>query len=181
MAYLKVVPLTDAEARVFQADNQQSDTRRLFAHNDARGPHYQYRLTTPEHVRREIEPYRDTDFSRMYWEAGGGNQTSYFSQIGRRHTLDVTDFGRRGDRLHVESWREFRQQTIDPFDVALEYAHEIGLQFHACYRVAGFHYPPLLNHSNSGDTFYKAHPEWRCEDRAGRCTPRMAYSFLEVR
>lgn len=181
VAYFKLVPLTDGEARAFQSDEQRSDTRRLFAHNDAHGPHYQYRLTTPEHVRREIEPYRDTDFSRIYWEAGGGDQTSYFSQIGRRHTLDLADFGRRGDRLHVESWREFGQQAIDPFDVALEYAHEIGLQFHASYRVAGFHYPPPLDHSNAGDTFYKRHPEWRGMDRAGRHTPRMAYSFPEVR
>ena len=181
VAYLKLVPLTDAETHAFQSDAQRSDTRRLFAHNDAHGPHYQYRLTTPEHVRREIEPYRDTDFSRIYWEAGGGDQTSYFSQIGRRHTVDLGDFGRRGDRLHVESWHEFEGQGIDPFDVALEYTHEIGLQFHASYRVAGFHYPPPLDHFNTGDTFYKRHPEWRGVDRTGRQTPRIAYTFREVR
>lgn len=181
VAYFKLVPLTDAETRAFQSDQQGSDTRRLFAHNDAHGPHYQYRLTTPEDVRREIEPYRDTDFSRMYWEAGGGDQTSYFSQVGGRHTFNLGDFGRRGDRLHVESWREFQQQGVDPFDVALEYTHEIGLQFHASYRVAGFHYPPPLDHFNTGDSFYKRHPEWRGIDRTGRQTPRMAYSFPEVR
>ena len=181
VAYFKLVPLTDAETQAFQSDRQSSDTRRLFAHNDAHGPHYQYRLTTPEHVRREIEPYRDTDFSRMYWEAGGGDQTSYFSQVGGRYTFDLGDFGRRGDRLHVESWREFQGQGIDPFDVALEHTHEIGLQFHASYRVAGFHYPPPLDHFNTGDSFYKRHPEWRGVDRTGRHTPRMAYSFPEVR
>ena len=181
VAYFKLVPLTDAETHAFQSDQQDADTRRLFAHNDAHGPHYQYRLTTPEHVRREIEPYRDTDFSRIYWEAGGGDQTSYFSQVGGRYTFDLGDFGRRGDRLHVESWREFQGQGIDPFDVALEHTHEIGLQFHASYRVAGFHYPPPLDHFNTGDSFYKRHPEWRGVDRAGRHTPRMAYSFPEVR
>ena len=181
VAYFKLVPLTDAETRAFQSDQQGSDTRCLFAHNDAHGPHYQYRLTTPEHVRREIEPYRDTDFSRIYWEAGGGDQTSYFSQVGGRHTFDLGDFGRRGDRMHAESWHEFQQQGVDPFDVALEYTHEIGLQFHASYRVAGFHYPPPLDHFNTGDSFYKKHPEWRGVDRTGRQTPRMAYSFPEVR
>ncbi len=181
VAYLKLVPLTDAETQAFQSDQGNSDTRCLFAHNDAHGPHYLYRLTTPEHVRREIEPYRNTDFSRIYWEAGGGDQTSYFSQIGRMYTLDLADFGRRGDRLHVESWREFQQQGIDPFDVALEHTHEIGLQFHASYRVAGFHYPPPLDHFNAGETFYKSHPEWRGVDRMGKHTPRMAYTFPRVR
>ena len=181
VAYFKLVPLTGGETRAFQSDVQQTDTKRLFAHNDAHGPHYQYRLTTPEDVRREIEPYRDTDFSRMYWEAGGGDQTSYFSQIGGRYTFDLGDFGRRGDRLHVESWREFEGQEIDPFDVALKHTHEIGLQFHASYRVAGFHYPPPLDHFNTGSSFYKRHPEWRGVDRTGRQTPRMAYTFPEVR
>ena len=181
VAYLKLVPLTNAETQAFQSDQGDSDTRRLFAHNDAHGPHYLYRLTTPEHVRREIEPYRNTDFSRIYWEAGGGDQTSYFSQIGRMYTLDLADFGRRGDRLHVESWREFQRQGIDPFDVALEHTHEIGLQFHASYRVAGFHYPPPLDHFNAGETFYKSHPEWRGVDRTGKHTPRMAYTFPGVR
>ncbi len=181
VAYLKLIPLTDAETQAFQSDQGDSDTRRLFAHNDAHGPHYLYRLTTPEHVRREIEPYRNTDFSRIYWEGGGGDQTSYFSQIGRMYTLDLADFGRRGDRLHVESWREFQQQGIDPFDVALEHTHEIGLQFHASYRVAGFHYPPPLDHFNAGETFYKSHPEWRGVDRTGKHTPRMAYTFPGVR
>lgn len=181
VAYLKLIPLTDAETQAFQSDQGDSDTRRLFAHNDAHGPHYLYRLTTPEHVRREIEPYRNTDFSRIYWEGGGGDQTSYFSQIGRMYTLDLADFGRRGDRLHVESWREFQRQGIDPFDVALEHTHEIGLQFHASYRVAGFHYPPPLDHFNAGETFYKSHPEWRGVDRTGRHTPRMAYTFPGVR
>lgn len=181
VAYLKLIPLTDAETQAFQSDQRDSDTRRLFAHNDAHGPHYLYRLTTPEHVRREIEPYRNTDFSRIYWEGGGGDQTSYFSQIGRMYTLDLADFGRRGDRLHVESWREFQRQGIDPFDVALEHTHEIGLQFHASYRVAGFHYPPPLDHFNAGETFYKSHPEWRGVDRMGKHTPRMAYTFPGVR
>ena len=181
VAYLKLIPLTNAETRAFQSDQGNSDTRCLFAHNDAHGPHYLYRLTTPEHVRREIEPYRNTDFSRIYWEGGGGDQTSYFSQIGRMYTLDLADFGRRGDRLHVESWREFQRQGIDPFDVALEHTHEIGLQFHASYRVAGFHYPPPLDHFNAGETFYKSHPEWRGVDRTGKHTPRMAYTFPGVR
>ena len=80
-----------------------------------------------------------------------------------------------------ESWREFQKQGVDPFDVALEYTHEIGLQFHASYRVAGFHYPPPLDHFNTGESFYKRHPEWRGADRTGRQTPRMAYSFPGVR
>ncbi len=182
LAYLKLVPLTEVEAAAVQVDRARTDTRRLFAHQDAHGPHYLWRLTRPDQIRRELEPYRDTDFARMYWEAGEGDFTYYFSEIGRATTFDTSDdFQRRGDRFHAESWRVFRDRGVDPFEVALEHAHAVGLEFHACYRVAGFHYPPPSHIHDVADTFYRTHPQWRGVDRAGTVTPRMAYTYPAVR
>ena len=182
VAYVKLVPLNEAEASAWRSDQAGCETRRLFGHNDAHYPHYAFRLTTAEEVRREVDQYRESDFSRIYWEAGGGDLMSYFTSIGRLHTLDgVDDFGRRGDRLHAESWRVFRDQDIDPFDVALAHTHELGMEFHACYRVAGFQYPPPLDQNNTGDTYFEQHPEFHGEDRAGNRTPRISYSYPEVR
>ena len=39
IAYVKLTPLTAAEVRAVVADRARSDTRRLFAHQDAHGPH----------------------------------------------------------------------------------------------------------------------------------------------
>ena len=182
IAYVKLVPLTDAEVDEAQAERRRSDTRRLFAHQDAHGPHYLWRLTDAEGIRREIEPYRHTDFARMYWEAGEGDISYYFSKIARWCTFDeAEDFARVGDRLHAESWRAFRDVGVDPFDVAIEHCHDAGLEIHASYRVAGFWYPPPIDHFNLGDTFAAAHPEWRGQDRDGQTTPRIAYSYPEVR
>ena len=181
VAYVKLVPLTAAEISDWRADQARADTRRLFGHNDAHFAQYQFGLTTPDDVRREIEPYQESDFSRMYWEAGGGDLLAYFSAIGRRHTLDgLEDYGRRGDRMHAESWRVFHEAGVDPFDVALAQTHAVGMEFHAGYRVAGFHYPPPLDHHNHGDTYFKRHPEFYGEDRAGNRTPRISYSYPEV-
>ena len=182
VAYIKLVPLTADEVERFQADRDRQDTKRLFAHNDAHLPHWAWRITTADEVRREIEPYRDTDVSRIYWEAGQGDLTNYFSQIGRPASLDsVKDFGRRGDRLHAESWRVLRAKGIDPLDVALEHTHALGVEFHAAIRTAGFHYDAPYDHFNAGDQLYARHPEWRGEDRAGNRTPRMAYTYPGVR
>ncbi len=182
VAYVKLVPLTDDEAAIWQADQARKDTGRLFAHNDSHGPHYLFRLTTEEEVRREIEPYGDTDVSRIYWEAGGGDRTRYFSRIARPEIMEgQEDFGRRGDRMHAESWRDFQRQGVDPFDVALAHAHARGMEFHACYRVAGFKYPPPLDGASLGEVFFDRHPECRGVDRAGNRTPRMAYSYPAVR
>ena len=182
IAYVKLVPLTDAETAEALAERQRGDTRRLFAHQDAHGPHYLWRLTDAEGIRREIEPYRHTDFARMYWEAGEGDISYYFSKIARWCTFDeAEDFARVGDRLHAESWRAFRDIGVDPFDIAIEHCHDAGLEIHASYRVAGFWYPPPIDHFNLGDTFAAAHPEWRGRDRDGQTTPRIAYSYPEVR
>ncbi len=182
IAYIKLVPLTDAEVGAVRADRDATRHRTLFAHQDAHGPHWLWRMTTADEVRRELEPYRDTDFARMYWECGQGDLMYNLTNIGRRCTFDgLDDFDRVGDRLHAESWRAFAAQGVDPFRVALDYCHEIGMEFHASWRVAGFHFPPPHDHFDYGDGIYQRHPEWRGEDRNGVRTPRMAYSFPEVR
>ena len=182
VAYIKLVPLSPDEVSVMEADRTQKQSRRLFAHNDSHGPHWIWRLTTADEIRRELEPYRHTDFIRMYWESGGGDEAHHFSNIARIPDADdVDDFSRRGDRMHAESWREFKRTGIDPFAIAIEHTHAVGMEFHAAWRVSGFHYPPLIDHNNFGDTFYDRHSEWRGEDRHGRRTPIMAYSYAGVR
>ena len=181
IAYVKLVPLTAAEVAVVSQDRARSDTRRLFAHNDAHGFMFKHAPITEEVVRRELEPFRDSDFSRLYWEGGQGDLLYYHSRIGRMPTADgLTDFARVGDRLHVENWRACRETGLEPLRIAADYAHELGMEFHACFRVAGFHYPPPIDQWNL-DAIYHRHPEWRGVDRAGRRTPRLAYSYPEVR
>ena len=182
IAYVKLVPLTPAEVRTVSADRAREDTRRLFAHQDAHGPHSAWRLTSAAEIQREVEPYRHTDFSRLYWECGSGDLMNYFTRIGRIPTYDgLEDFGRQTDRFNAESWRILRDRGIDPLRMAADHARDVGIEFHASYRVAGFHYPPPLDHFNHGDAVYSRRPEWRGVDRAGRQTPRFAYTHPEVR
>ncbi|MCY4112265.1 MAG: family 10 glycosylhydrolase, partial [Chloroflexi bacterium] len=180
IAYLKLVPLAEDEVQQLVGERTSGRDRRLWAHNDAHGPHYTYRMTTAAEVRREIEPYRDTDFSRMYWESGAGDLMRYFTKIGRTATAHgVEMFPRVGDRLLAESWRSYHEQGIDPFQVALEHTHELGMEFHAAYRLAAWTYPPPMNQEYL-DGYFQDHPQWRCLDRDGRELPRMSYAFPEV-
>ena len=182
IAYIKLVALSDPEVDAIKADRARTDASRLFAHNDSHGFHFSHRTTTAEEIRRNLECFRDTDFSRIYWEAGSGDSLNYFSKIGRvRIYPGVGDFMRQGDRMHSESWNIFWEKGIDPVEAALGHAHDVGLEFHASYRVAGFHYPPPGDHNSHGPTFYKYHPDLRGVDRAGNRTPRMSYSYPEVR
>ena len=180
LAYLKLVPLSDSEVEALQAERQRGETRRLFAQNDAFFP-FAYRTSTAEEIRREIEPYRDTDFSRIYWEAGSGDLLWYPSEVARTPAdIATRDFSRTGERLLVESWRLLREQGLDPFQIALDYVHEIGLEFHASYRLAGWTYPPTVMEGFFGGGFYDRHPELRCVDRNGRPLPRLSYAYPET-
>jgi hypothetical protein len=182
IAYIKLVPLFPADIHALEADRDREDTRLVFAHNDAHTVHFASRPTTAEEIRRHIEPYRDSDISRLYWEAGIGDLVFYNSDIGTMPTADgLDDFYRQGDRILAESWRAFRDKGIDPFEIALDYAHEIGLEFHASYRPAGFRFPAPHEQFNRGAQFYLDHPELRGTDRHGNETPRIAYSYPETR
>ena len=181
LGYIRLVPLTASEVDALLADRRARASRRLFAHNDAYGSTSWLRFRTEGDIRREIEPFRDTDFSRMYWEAAMGDLAYFPSKVGSLYTLEwMRDQYRLRDRLAGESYADFRARGIDPFRVALDCCHEIGLEFHAAYRVAGFYFPAPEDEWNQTGLYHR-HPEWRAVDRQGRPVPRLSYAYPGVR
>ena len=181
VAYIKLVPLSEEETAVLEAERECSETRTLFAHNDAHGYLFLYGTATEAAVRNEIEPYRHTDFSRLYWECGAGDLMFYLGKAGRLPAADgIEDFERRGDRLHAETWRTFRERQLDPLVVALNAAHEMGLSFHASYRPAGFFYPSPLEQWNAGSLYF-TRPDLRMVGKDGKMAPRVSYAFADTR
>ena len=181
LAYVKLVRLTDAEVASLQTDRQRRDTRRLFAADDAFSATAFLRFRDADDVRRQIEPYRNTDFSRMYWEAGAGDVTNFPSRVGRHNTQAwMAEHYRLCDRLRSASVTDFAARGLDAFRIALEHSHAVGLEFHASYRVGGFHFPAPEDEWNRGG-LYDQHPEWRSLDRLGRPSPRLSYAYAGVR
>ena len=181
VAYVKIVPLSVEEVETLERERERRDTRTLFAHNDAHGYLFLYGTATEAAIRNEIEPYRHTDFSRLYWECGAGDLMFYLGEAGRLPACDdIEDFERQGDRLHAETWRSFRDSDLDPFVVALKAAHEMGLTFHASYRTAGFFYPAPLEQWNT-DSLYFTRPDLRMVGKDGRIAPRVSYAFADTR
>ena len=182
LAYVKLVALSHTEADAWRADRRSTGALRVFAHDDSEGLNHDYLPTTAEEIRRHIEPHGDSDVSRLYLESGMGDLMYYFSRIGRVPTFDgLDDFALTYYREGVEAWRAHRDNGEDPFRIAADYAHEMGLEVHASYRVGGFHFPPTHDHFNHGDSFYKTHPELRGTDRSGNPTPRISYAYPEAR
>jgi len=174
LAYIKLVPVSGPEA-------SDARTRTLYAHHDAWSYMFWERPTTAEDIERQLEVFRDTDFSRVYWESAQGDRTNYFSKLGVSTADDgIQDFYRVGDRLAAESMRILRKNGIDPLRVAADYLHGMGLECHATFRPSGFHFDYPLDEWNLGG-LYEKHPEWRGTDREGNRTPRLSYAYPEMR
>ncbi len=181
VAYIRLDPLSDEEVRSLQAERQRGDTRRLFAHNDAGMPIIYMQDGSAGEWYREIEPYRHTDFSRMYWEAGYGDLMTYPSALGR--SMDyagMRSFPRIVDRVIAENSRTLLSKGLDPLRLVTEHAHAVGMELHASYRPAGFYSPPFEDLNNQG-SFYVQHPELSAVARDGGRVPRLSFSFPESR
>ena len=84
------------------------------------------------------------------------------------------------ERLIIENERKMRDRGFDAFGIAIEATHDAGLEFHACYRPAGFYFPPPQEFYNTGG-FYERNLHLRMLDRSGVPQSRIAYSFPETR
>jgi hypothetical protein len=181
IAYIKLEPLTEDEVVAYRADLADPEHKRLFAHGDSHGFMWLWGARKPEDIYRELEPFRESDFSRYYWEAAMGDLLYYLGKAGRLPTCDgIDDFQNNGGRMHAENWRWFRDTGFDPLRLAVDYAHRMGLELHAGYRPAGFAFPPPEDQWNAGG-FYEHHPELRAINRDRSLAPRTSYTFPETR
>ena len=175
IAYIKLTPISEDEAAALQADRERREDKRLFAHSD-------FTFKRPEHVREELTAFRDSDFSRIVLEAGAGDLMNYPTKIGRVGTYyGLDDYAQPVYRGEAETWRWLQAEGIDSYRLAVDYIHGMRMECHAGFRVAGFMSPPAHDHFDYGDSYYSAHPEYRGVDRNGDPTPRIAFSYPEVR
>jgi len=72
------------------------------------------------------------------------------------------------------------KRKINPTQVMIEGAHDVGMKVHIAVRPAAWeHSPPLDDFFSS--RFYREHPQWRCVDRDGTPVSRLSYAVSEVR
>ncbi len=183
IAYVKLVPLAADEVAAVEADRADAGTKRLIAHHDASGLFFSVSGITAADIREYVEPYRHSDFGRLTYEFAMGDVCAYATKIGRTWASFLADRegGRIVDRRATENWASLEAQGIDPPKLAVEYVREMGLEFHAAYRLnMGFMDMTPMEERSFDGPFY-AHPEWRCIDRDGRDVGRLSYAFPGVR
>jgi len=180
VAYVKLVPLTPAEVAAQQARWNDPARRRLVTTIDGFSFIYSRGCVTREDLQREVEVYRHTDFGTLILQPGGADFTNYPSQVGQMLGQGVEVFARAGDRRYAEAIRELAKRKINPTQVMIEGAHDVGMKVHIAVRPAAWeHSPPLDDFFSS--RFYREHPQWRCVDRDGTPVSRLSYAVPEVR
>ena len=181
IAYVKLEPIDEEQVAIFEADRADSDNRRLICMNDGFSDFGRFRPTSREEIWEFLEPFRDTDFEKMFWCPGaGGDVLTYPSAIGSLTGSKTRDFPRVVDRNIAESMQILAGIGIDTVEEVVEYGHGVGLEVHISQRMEAFQCCPPFEDYFTGD-FYREHPEWRCIDIDGREIARMSYAFPEVR
>ena len=183
VAYIRLDPVSDAP----QNERHPADME-LFAYNDTWDIYFERRdpLTVDEGragVRAAFNPYRGTDFTRMYWEVAHGEVAHYATAVGRSLADYPADaFPRTGDRLVVETWRGWNAAGYDYVAAAIDAARATGLELHATYRLGwgAFYWPPPFDAWNTGG-LYERHPEWRVRRTDGSKDTALSFARPEVR
>jgi len=173
IAYVRLVPVSDKTKSIHQEIFKEN--RRLAAMYDNHGLYCAFRPTTREVIWESLEPLRNTDFGRVYWEFGGmATSKACYSAY-----QDVENFPRTGDRYLAESISELQSKGIDPIRTAMDYTHEMGMEFHLSERMGAFGLPPPSDEIFSG-VFLKSHPELWCRDLDGSILSRPSYAYPET-
>jgi hypothetical protein len=179
LAYVRLVPLSRRETVELVEDRRRTDTKRLIATNDAFGIFFRGRITSREGIWEHVEPYRHTDFGKLFWEVVAG-MFGGWRPSGKLYGDGVEDFPRTGDVLLRDSIRTLVAKGINPLQAAMDHAHGMGLEFHVSQRTEMFQNAPPFEEVYSTD-FYAEHPQYRLRDRDGTEITGLSYAFPEVR
>jgi len=180
IAYIKLVKLTDNEVKEIKQERKNNNNKRLIGMNDAHGLYYWKRVDSKTGILEDIEPYRNTDFEKLYWCMGsGGDICTYPTKVGKVYGEDLEIFPRPGDRDIAESMKILRSKDIDSMKTAIEYAKNIGIKIYLSQRMGAFACNPPWDGIFTSD-FYKNNPNLRCRDRDGSEVSRLSYAYKEV-
>jgi hypothetical protein len=170
ISYVRLVPLSEEEKRQWQSAQPRQETRKLAAFfctgqftGHTRGS-YTYHPTSKESIKDEFEPYANSDFKILLFEAMRGNLCVYNTKIG--------DIGTKDNR--------WQKNWVDPLAELTKLSHANGMKIFAALRMIGVQMP-MNRQPISLASHYRRHPEWAQLDREGIPASNWSLAFPEAR
>lgn len=179
LAYVRLDPLSVQQVQEIERDRARTDTRTVVALNDGCSFLAREGCTTEEELYEQVEPYRHSDVGRVSWAVNYGEVTNYPSRVGTFLGGIEEDPDSIDTRNVIESLRVMASRGIVPFEKVLNYVHEMGLKFHAMFRL-GILTGDIMT-SQCYSAFSARHPELRILHKDGTPLPKLSYAFPQVR
>ena len=183
IAYIKLVPLNEQQVESIKKDRADKDTRVLTASNDGISFLYSKGCTTKEDILEQLEIYRYSDVGRVMWAFSYGDRTCYPTKVGsyllsEASSEDITMT--LSDKICRQSLETLASKGIVPAQVALEHVHDMGLEFHAMFRMAM--HGGVSPASGGWDTnlITTRRPDLRMVTQDGTVLEKASYAFPEV-
>ena len=115
IAYVKLVPLTQAEIDRYVKDQNDKSHRKMTATNDCFGMFFREQVMDVEGILRFVEPFRGTDFDTLILHAvWGGDKVTHPSKYGYMPGQTMDSYLVQGHRHAAEAFRELAKKRINP-------------------------------------------------------------------
>jgi len=174
LAYVRLVPLDEVQ---YRTEMPRPDTKRLVAVFD--GTFYGNFPRDEEEIWGYFEPMRGSDFSLVFWATCRLDACYYLSEVGR--PLTPLPEGMLNRRTYIlRDFQRWVEKGKDPLEVAVDAAHELGLEIYGSMRLTGLEIPPF-HQFHGAPTFMTEHPELWTVDASGHRVPHLSLAFPEVR
>ncbi len=175
LAFLRLVPLSEAEAQARMSEFSDKKKKRIFATEDTHRFVFFNNVKSREEWLSIPDAYVNSDVESlsveyMKWCDGEieGDKSKFV-------------FERMGDKYAYDGLRKYLLCEDDIYPMLIEHGHKNGLKMYLSLRIGpwGMEYP--FNRYSFDNKFALAHPQYKCMDRDGTPINRMSYAYPEVR
>ncbi|GGD51923.1 hypothetical protein [Paenibacillus nasutitermitis] len=172
LAWLRFVPLTDAEWAAYQKEQARKDTKRLYATHDMHGVLCLGSPSDKQEWRYILEDYRDSDVKYFSME----NIWIFDGPVSTGDADNMTYF-RDGDR---QVQHKMELYTDEQMKELFHYGRTMGMELIYSLRMGFWSIEFPYDQMYFTNQFYEKHPELLCINRDGAKVERLSYAYPQV-
>jgi len=184
--YLRMAPLTGAEAQLARYQPDPTANRRVIYNNDGFTELWGVKDWDKARLLQLVERYQDTDteiFEMAAWVSGAVSFPSKSATFWDEDDPMIQDqWLRANDKLAVELYNQLEEDGIPIFPTLAARGRELGIQVWGSLRMSAYY--PIREHQTvqpfNGKLWHE-HPEMRIRTREGKSNYQMSYAWEAVR
>ena len=173
LAWVRFVPMDEAEVTAWHAEEERKDTKRLYATDDMHNRLYMGCCETKEDWRALVRHYKHSDVEWLSME----DVLTFVDSDCFTGNTDNFVFCRQGDRFVQENRPRYNEDMLRDL---VSYGHEQGLKMCASLRMGAWGMEFPYDQIYFECRFTNSHPELRCVDRDGTFIDALSYAYPEV-